>query len=413
MLFQLELPAEIKLKLNEAAIIQQTLFQWAASATVDTDDVMLAACEQRLQENTHIIGRADEIMAWITKGKDRKKALLAFAKDLRHLEKQTLYTRSVAEYNRYLVEPKGTLKPWSKSKGTVSAKGKTLLVLFYEEFRSKTGLPGVFFADSQKFDSQAYLQKLYALNPQELICSFCGEMIVSSVARGHVYTEIDHFFPKDLYPHLSIHPYNLIPACHRCNHGKSNSDPLKGTSKTRLRLEEVWTPYRPKGLIEQIWLEFELAPGSRPEFGKLLLRKRAEEPHAAASLAIFESVYEIPQRWKERVHLIGEKLFRRMSEFLRLSSAHYDKQFHKSVEPYLNELLSILGQEDIKREPYALPMLWWLAHMIVQELGSPDTAFCKELQCSLDIMITRAYERQDYAITIRECIPTKPAQTPD
>ena len=34
--------------------------------------------------------------------------------------------------------------------------------------------------------------------------------------------EIDHFFPKSIFPYLSCTPANFIPSCHQCNHKKSD-----------------------------------------------------------------------------------------------------------------------------------------------------------------------------------------------
>lgn len=34
--------------------------------------------------------------------------------------------------------------------------------------------------------------------------------------------EIDHYFPKSLFPYLSCTPANFIPSCHQCNHKKSD-----------------------------------------------------------------------------------------------------------------------------------------------------------------------------------------------
>jgi len=45
-------------------------------------------------------------------------------------------------------------------------------------------------------------------------CPFCG--------FGEV-CEVDHFLPKSEFPIYSVLTYNLIPACHLCNHGKSAS----------------------------------------------------------------------------------------------------------------------------------------------------------------------------------------------
>ena len=33
------------------------------------------------------------------------------------------------------------------------------------------------------------------------------------------YTSIEHYFPKSIYPHLAIHPFNLIPICSAVNRG--------------------------------------------------------------------------------------------------------------------------------------------------------------------------------------------------
>lgn len=43
--------------------------------------------------------------------------------------------------------------------------------------------------------------------------------------------ELDHFFPKELYPCFAISIYNLIPCCHICNHRKSQKE------------EEIYYPF--------------------------------------------------------------------------------------------------------------------------------------------------------------------------
>lgn len=44
--------------------------------------------------------------------------------------------------------------------------------------------------------------------------------------RG-VYLEIEHFYPKNLYPLWVLSWHNLLPACKTCNGNKSNHDTLK------------------------------------------------------------------------------------------------------------------------------------------------------------------------------------------
>lgn len=46
-------------------------------------------------------------------------------------------------------------------------------------------------------------------------CPFCG-----GIGRPK---SLDHYLPKANYPHFSVLPQNLVPACRDCNTGKSNS----------------------------------------------------------------------------------------------------------------------------------------------------------------------------------------------
>ena len=44
-----------------------------------------------------------------------------------------------------------------------------------------------------------------------LTCPICGRQDA---------TDLDHYIPRQILPEFSIHPYNLIPTCHRCNNNK-------------------------------------------------------------------------------------------------------------------------------------------------------------------------------------------------
>ena len=55
-------------------------------------------------------------------------------------------------------------------------------------------------------------------------CSYCNRnyTFVVNEADGKLRPEIDHFYPKSIYPFLAMSFYNLIPSCSICNHTKSN-----------------------------------------------------------------------------------------------------------------------------------------------------------------------------------------------
>jgi len=60
-------------------------------------------------------------------------------------------------------------------------------------------------------------------------CPYCnmGYILISERDKNKkngLRPEIDHFFPKAIYPYLAMSFYNLIPSCQVCNHTKSNKD---------------------------------------------------------------------------------------------------------------------------------------------------------------------------------------------
>jgi len=49
-------------------------------------------------------------------------------------------------------------------------------------------------------------------------CPYCNRSYIHSVnKRGVVRPQIDHFYPKSLFPYLGLSFYNLIPSCSVCN----------------------------------------------------------------------------------------------------------------------------------------------------------------------------------------------------
>jgi hypothetical protein len=56
-------------------------------------------------------------------------------------------------------------------------------------------------------------------------CPYCNRAYIQSVSkRGVVRPQIDHFYPKSLYPYLGLSFYNLIPSCAVCNGTTAKGD---------------------------------------------------------------------------------------------------------------------------------------------------------------------------------------------
>lgn len=70
-------------------------------------------------------------------------------------------------------------------------------------------------------------------------CLYCNRNYIYTINKGkkrQIKPEIDHFYPKSIYPILAITFSNLIPSCSNCNgfSGKHHSDPF---------IEKVVSPY--------------------------------------------------------------------------------------------------------------------------------------------------------------------------
>jgi uncharacterized protein YeeX (DUF496 family) len=77
-------------------------------------------------------------------------------------------------------------------------------------------------------------------------CPYCNRNYIYYLSKtGQIKPQIDHFFPKNIYPFLAISFYNLIPCCQTCNGfgAKEEKDPLK---------KDLINPY----LIENINFKF-------------------------------------------------------------------------------------------------------------------------------------------------------------
>lgn len=90
-------------------------------------------------------------------------------------------------------------------------KTKSLLLAFgYENFTNS----------KKEWNAYEYCKAL-GIN----VCPYCNENFILTIGSGKeraIRPQLDHFYPKDLYPYLSCSIFNLIPSCGNCNHIKSD-----------------------------------------------------------------------------------------------------------------------------------------------------------------------------------------------
>jgi hypothetical protein len=397
MLHNVELPNMTRRRLTEAMLWQFRLLSWAARAKVVNED----GCRGWLAAEARFATRAAAIAKWVCNAKTRYEPLVAFAADTSvepEIKLQWLDDRLYETY-RLLHIPRGQLEQidykapqtplWQKQ-------AAEFWKAWYELFRSSGGLPACLFRHppAQHYTAQEFLGAFLETNDMLCVCPVCDTTAYFTVVQRKtgrsIYTDIDHYLPKDSYPHLAIHPYNLIPLCHNCNSGvKGVEDPLNPKAKPSLRLEEIWLPYRIPGLRDSLLLSLseQMAirehPDAKEKRHEFVIDAFAIKPQHTLKqdpevlTDLLKRVYGLPGRWQTRIDEIGEKLFRRMREYLRFYRLEREVE---SATIYLDELLYTLDQEDMAREPYTIAMTWWLAYLINAELSHKGNPLAQEIE---------------------------------
>ena len=169
------------------------------------------------------LGKVETIIRLPRREITRKKYLCEILKiDENNFEAEVRpYILGQIEDIKYLISTKVNLKGITKKKNLtkdekkITKRTECLLEAFsYDDFDNRN-----------KTTWGAYeLCKFLKIN----VCPYCNRQYIFTVRDEDrdciTRPEMDHFYPKSIYPFLSINLYNLIPSCHICNHKKSDKD---------------------------------------------------------------------------------------------------------------------------------------------------------------------------------------------
>lgn len=155
-------------------------------------------------------------------------------------------------------------------------------------------------------------------------CSYCNRnyTFVVDGNSGKLRPEIDHFYPKSIYPFLAMSFYNLIPSCPTCNHTKKDKDSFN---------QKLKNPYD----LNSEYIKFTYIPNS-VDFTNVKREKY--------SFDNFEIKFETSNKNIEVFKL--EELYKQHKDIvldLLIKKAYYP-------ESYINELKSFgFSDEDVYR----------------------------------------------------------------
>ena len=150
-------------------------------------------------------------------------------------------------------------------------------------------------------------------------CIYCNRnyTLQFDLDTKHTRAELDHWFPKDQFPILSLSFYNLIPSCHSCNHIKHNNKPKGGWLKA---LNNLNHPYEDR-MIFNFSYTFSKLGGPKT---KIIVQKKSKtentiifnktkEIYEAHSNKELKDLYDLREKYPENYLKILNDTFKNIS----------------------------------------------------------------------------------------------------
>ena len=114
----------------------------------------------------------------------------------------------------------------------------------------------------------------YTIDLGITVCPYCNRNYIHTLETdsGRTRAELDHFYPKSLYPFLSISIYNLIPSCHICNSNLKGSKnffeeqhmhPFENLNQSKITFKLHYTDLKIETVIpntNQFEIDFDINP---------------------------------------------------------------------------------------------------------------------------------------------------------
>jgi hypothetical protein len=166
-----------------------------------------------------------------------------------------------------------------------------LFISLYKNIFCVSGFPALIHSDAAfgSLTRKDWNNNFWTSNRTINLCPACNgqkpDLVHSSQA-----SDVDHFFPKEKYPFLSVHPENLIPICSTCNtNAKGTKDPINDHNTENL-LDTFHPYYCPA--IEHIQLSI------RPDAG-IGIQVTLQEQDGIRSRRIdnLVRVFDLETRW--------------------------------------------------------------------------------------------------------------------
>lgn len=171
-----------------------------------------------------------------------------------------------------------------------------LAKLFYDLLSG--GIPAGVHGGPSKLSIRSFKELFWEANQHLRACPACDRAKPDEI-RGKDASDADHFFPRSLYPFLSVHPRNLIPVCGECNQrAKLDRDPIRDHESAPML--GTFHPYASQAR-DHIEVRVSRAKANNAPTVRIL-EAGALTPRVQSLI----DVWDLQERWKGRLHDIIE-----------------------------------------------------------------------------------------------------------
>lgn len=223
------------------------------------------------------------------------------------------------------------------------------------------------------------------------VCPYCNRLFTVTVKQDEmkkkengngkgVRPELDHYFPRALYPYLAIHLYNLIPACGICNRFKSSHDtyekPLLYPYDEGMGSEYVFMSYPQNGAMlylkrfaAQEDFRLRIEPNLRRIYGNDILSVRERE-QLEERIATSVKVFHLEEVYKAHTDIAAAVLKNRY-----VFSEEYVEMLQRKfpdVDFTMEDVKRVLYSRDIRMENWGKNVLAKLVHDMDAEIGEKE-----------------------------------------
>lgn len=220
---------------------------------------------------------------------------------------------------------------------------KTWLVKFYDQLKSVSGFHPVVCNHHSHFNYKDWWMSFDIANPNQTMCCACD----GSMNHGRT---IEHYFPKAIYPVLSVHPSNLIPVCDKCNNDKGDTDPLDGVN-----FDQVFIPYR-DSIDEVMELDFTVVSGGRE---LIHLRPIGTDLNLPVKINKYSELFKIPGQWNKNIHEIAPIAIKYLRQLVRGMKKSGDAITRDDFKNLIDEVCDDM-EKDWGNTHYFYPASKWL-----------------------------------------------------